>query len=138
MSRQTAARSPAMAPPPAVGARRRARAVRIGVILAVQPSLWCELLARALSVESDLEVTACAESEEELRRILPPGTPGIAIVDYEAMGPNTEGLVARLRRAAPQVRVVVLARRSGDETVAAVLRAGASGLVSKQAPLRTL
>lgn len=40
-------------------------------------------------------------------------------------------MMGRLRRSEPDTRILVLASRSGDETVERVLRAGASGLVGK-------
>jgi DNA-binding NarL/FixJ family response regulator len=58
--------------------------------------------------------------------------PQVLVFDYEAMGPNGEGIVARLRRASPATRVLVIASRSADENVEQVLRSGASGLVGKQ------
>jgi DNA-binding NarL/FixJ family response regulator len=47
-------------------------------------------------------------------------------------------MVSRLRRAAPKTRILVIARRSSEENVGQVLRAGASGLVGKEAEFGTL
>jgi len=60
------------------------------------------------------------------------------LLDYEGLGPNAEGLVSRLRRLAPRVRVLVLARRSGAQTVVSLLRAGAAGLIGKDVDLSVL
>lgn len=58
--------------------------------------------------------------------------PDVLIFDYDALGPNPEGIIARLRRGAPGTRILVIARASGDEDVERVLRVGAAGLVGKQ------
>ena len=60
------------------------------------------------------------------------------LFDYEALGPNGESMIARLRREATATRFLVLATRSGADTVERVLRAGAAGLVGKELDLVTL
>jgi DNA-binding NarL/FixJ family response regulator len=104
----------------------------IPVIIAVSPPLWAELLKRALDGEAKMTVVGCAATEVELLAAVGVDPKSVVLFDYEALGPGGEGVIARLRRAEPQVRVVVLARRSGEKTVAAVLRAGAAGLVGKE------
>ena len=47
-------------------------------------------------------------------------------------------MIARLRRAVPGTRYLVLATRSGPETVERVLRAGAAGLVGKELDFDTV
>jgi two-component system nitrate/nitrite response regulator NarL len=64
--------------------------------------------------------------------------PRILLFDYEALGPNGEILLSRLRREASGTRFLVLATRSGADTVERVLRAGAAGLVGKELDLATL
>ena len=59
-------------------------------------------------------------------------SPELLLLDYEALGPNSESIIARLRRIAPRTRILVMATRSADEYVERVLRAGAAGLVGKQ------
>jgi two-component system, NarL family, response regulator DesR len=120
---------------PDVGPRRRGD---LPLVVAVQPALWCELLCSALGGEPGMRIIAGIASEDELRASLPPDEPAIVILDYEAFGPNSEGLIARLHRAAPRARVLVLARRSGAAVVRSVLRVGAAGLVGKEASLATL
>lgn len=110
----------------------------LAIVVAVQPALWCELLSRALDEEPGLRVTARAANEDELGVALPAEEPVVVVLDYEAFGPNSEGLIARLRRAAPRARILTLARRSGPEIVKSVLRVGAVGLVGKEAPLATV
>ncbi len=65
-------------------------------------------------------------------RVLARENPQVILFDYESLGPNAEGMLHRLHRAAPAARILALATRSSDEVAARVLGAGASGLVGKQ------
>jgi DNA-binding NarL/FixJ family response regulator len=104
----------------------------IRVLIATQPPLWSEVLSRQIERERDLKVVGRAHNEDQIRQVASEGNPHVILLDYEALGPNCEGLIARLRRTVPEGRTLVFATRSGDETTVAVLRAGAAGLVGKQ------
>jgi DNA-binding NarL/FixJ family response regulator len=104
----------------------------IRVLVATLPALWSEVLGRLLERERDLHVVGRAHSEDQLREAVATHNPHVILFDYEALGPNSEGIIARLRRAAPSARTLVFATGGGDETTIAVLRAGAMGLVGKQ------
>jgi DNA-binding NarL/FixJ family response regulator len=110
----------------------------VRVAVAVYPPLWGELLAHALGQEPWVEVVGRAAGEDELRQLTSEHAPDVILLDYEGLGPNAEGVISRIRRLAPTVRVVALARRSGEETVVSVLRAGAAGLVGKGTDISTL
>lgn len=103
----------------------------VKVAVAVYPPLWGDLLAQLLSQELWIKVAGRASDEEELRKVITENAPNVILLDYEGLGPNAEGIVARLHRLAPQARVLVLARRSGEDTVVGLLRAGAFGLIGK-------
>ncbi len=121
--------------PPHGGSARR-RPVRLG--LAVYPPLWGELLARMLSEVAWIEVVGRSAGEDELRKLTSDNAPNVIMVDYEGLGPDAEGVVARLHRLAPGVRVLVLARRSDEQAVVSLLRTGAAGLIGKNVDLPTL
>lgn len=104
----------------------------IRVLIATQPALWSEVLARQIERERDLKVIGRAQNEDQIRQVASECNPHVILLDYEALGPNCEGLIARLRRTVPEARTLVFATRSGDETTVTVLRAGAAGLVGKQ------
>jgi DNA-binding NarL/FixJ family response regulator len=106
------------------------RPVRLAV--AAGPALLREVLCRALASEPGVEVVGDAGTEDAIAALLREARPDVLLFDYEALGPNGEGLISRLRRGAPAIRVLVLATRSGPETVEGVLQAGASGLVGKE------
>ena len=60
------------------------------------------------------------------------------VLDYEALGPDAEAVIYRLRFAAGSTRILVLAAGSNSETVERILRAGASGVFGKQHELALL
>jgi len=105
---------------------------RLGIAVAAQPALFCETLSCQLDAEPSFAVVGRAGNEDQIGKVLAKENPQVLVFDYEGLGPNAESTVHRLRRAAPATRILVLATRSGDETVERVLRAGASGLVGKQ------
>jgi two-component system nitrate/nitrite response regulator NarL len=104
----------------------------LSVLIASRPALFREILARQLGSEPGLRIAGQARDEESVRSILIKDKPRVLVLDYEGFGPNAEALIPRFRRASPATRILVLAARSGDETVERVLRVGASGLVGKQ------
>jgi DNA-binding NarL/FixJ family response regulator len=111
---------------------------RIDVALAIRPALLRDVLTRLLDTEPDLRVVGYGETEEEIRSVISKLRPRLLLFDYEAMGPNSESIISRLRRAVPVTRILVVARRSGEEEIGQVLRSGASGLVGKESEFTTL
>lgn len=102
------------------------------------PALFREVLGRALALEEGLFVVGRAATEIEIGEALREAASEVLLFDYEALGPNGEGMISRIRREFPKTRILVLATRSGPETVERVLHAGASGLVGKESDLPTL
>ena len=112
---------------------------RVHVLIAINPPLWGELVARTLLREADIEVAGQVEDETALvETVSRASVPLVVLLDFEAFGPGTESVVARLCRASAGCRVLVLARRATEDTVVSVLRAGASGLVGKDRSRDTL
>jgi DNA-binding NarL/FixJ family response regulator len=110
----------------------------IGVVVAVQPDLWAELLGTLLRREPGFRFLGKAANEDEILALTASNPDSVVLFDFEALGPNGAGVIARVHRAAPHARVLVLARRAGEDTVTAVLRAGAAGLVGKQMAFKTV
>lgn len=106
--------------------------------IAIRPALWGEILQQLLEHEGGFEILARVQTEDELQCVLASTPPKLVLFDYEALGPGAEGTIARLRRAFPLVRFLVLASRTGDDTVVGLLRAGAAGVVPKQGDFATL
>src|SRR5262245_23006194 len=124
-------------PRPAVPGREdRPAALRVAV--ATRPALIREILCRVLASEPGLALAGHASDEAGLRELLRAEKPRVLLFDFEALGPSGESLISRLRRESPSTRFLVLATRSGADTVERVLRAGASGLVGKELDLETV
>ena len=104
----------------------------IRLAIATQPALLRDVLSRLLNREPGVEVVGHGHDEDRIIEVIGKTTPDLLLFDYEALGPNSESIIGRLRRLAPGVRILVMATRSADENVDRALRAGASGLVGKQ------
>ncbi|HEY3172333.1 MAG TPA: response regulator transcription factor [Thermoanaerobaculia bacterium] len=112
--------------------RRSRDGGRVRLAIGTQPALLRDVLSRLLNRESDLEVVGQGHDEDSIVQVLKGLAPELLLLDYEALGPNSESIIARLRRIAPATRILVMATRSADEYVERVLRVGAAGLVGKQ------
>jgi len=122
----------------APSSRRAREAGQIRLAIATQPALLRDVLSRLLNQEPDLDVVGQAHDEDGVCEVLKKTTPALLLFDYEALGPNSESIIGRIRRSAPRVRILVMATRSADENVDRALRAGASGLVGKQLDFASL
>jgi DNA-binding NarL/FixJ family response regulator len=118
--------------------RRPREAGQIRLAIATQPALLRDVLSRLLKKEPDLEVVGQAHDEDGIVEVIKKATPALLLFDYEALGPNSESIIGRLRRLAPRIRILVMATRSADENVERALRAGACGLVGKQLDFESL
>ncbi len=129
-----------MRPPRAEDGARppAADAPPLRIAVATRPALVREILSRTLSAEPGLTVVGQASDEIAIRELLRGEKPRVLLFDFEALGPGGENMISRLRRESPSTRFLVLATRSGAETVERVLRAGASGLVGKELDLETV
>lgn len=110
----------------------------LSIALAVKPALVRDVISRLIGTVPQLRVVGYGEDEGQLREVVGKLRPRVLLFDYEAMGPGAEGVISLLRRSGPDTRILVIARRSSDETVEQVLLAGASGLVGKQEDFETL
>jgi DNA-binding NarL/FixJ family response regulator len=111
---------------------RKAAERRVRMAIATQPAFLRDALSRLLNAEPDIQVVGQARDEDQTVEVISRVQPELLLFDYEALGPNSESIISRLRRAAPETRILVISTRSSDENVEQVLRAGASGLVGKQ------
>jgi DNA-binding NarL/FixJ family response regulator len=113
---------------------------QVRLAIATQPALLRDMLSQLLNNQPDLRVVAEGRDEDQITSALEEASPGpqLLLFDYEALGPNSLSIIARLRRMKPEIRILVIATRSSDENVESVLRAGASGLVGKQLDFETL
>jgi len=126
------------APAPVEGAGAPSPEDPLRIAIAARPALVREALCRVLSAERGLLVVGSASDEGSTRELLRSERPRVVLFDFEALGPNAETTISRLRRESMSTRFLVLATRSGADTVERVLRAGASGLVGKELDFDTL
>jgi DNA-binding NarL/FixJ family response regulator len=105
---------------------------QLRVAIATQSPLFRDVLSLCLAKEDSIEVIGEAREEAGIIEILRAKGPDLLLFDSETLGPGSEGMIRRLRRMAPETRILVIATRLADENVERVLRAGASGLVGKQ------
>ena len=110
--------------------------IRVGI--ATRPALFREMLSQALAQEPGISIVGEATDEGGLRDLLRDQKPRVLLFDFEALGPSGDSIISRVRRESASTRFLVLATRSGAETVERVLRAGASGLVGKELDLETV
>jgi len=137
--RDGAAVPPSRTPPEKAGVRQAPPTrPRLEVAIASESILFRDVLSRLLNTDPDLKIVGRAHSERELTRVLRQERPQALLFDYEALGGQGESIISRLRRAAPETRILVMAAQSNSDTVGRVLRAGASGLVGKHLGFETL
>jgi DNA-binding NarL/FixJ family response regulator len=80
-----------------------------------------------------VEVVAEAGDGEEALRLVAAQRPDVVLLDIAMPGLNGLETAARISKAFPGVRVIILSMHSGEEYVFQALRAGASGYVLKGA-----
>src|SRR5512132_1148867 len=95
----------------------KSRRSPVRLAIATQPTLFRDALARLLSGQRNLQVVGQSWNEDQIADVLVRQSPQVLLFDYEALGPNSEGIILRLRRVGPKTRILVMATRSGDETV---------------------
>ena len=101
--------------------------------------LFCEALSLTLaSVQEDSRIDTAQSLADGLRAIDDETKPDAILLDLNL--PDVEGVdgLTRLRDQLPDVPVVVISSNDDDRVIASVLRAGASGFISKQSSRNNL
>ncbi len=88
-------------------------------------------LAMLLSAADDLEVVATAPDGTRAVEVVLAQRPDVALVDLRMPGLDGAQVTEAVRRAAPEVRVLVLTTYADDDAVLPALRAGAAGYLTK-------
>ena len=84
-----------------------------------------------LGLQPDIEVVGEAAAGEQALALLPGLAPDIVLLDLVLPGMSGLDVVARLRVAHPEVKVVVLTSYAGEESVLPAVRAGVAGYLLK-------
>lgn len=94
------------------------RVVREGLVVLLEADGGCEVIEQAGDgIEAVEKALACR--------------PDVAIIDLGMPRLNGLEVVRRIRKAAPEIRILVLTHHDEDEYVLALVRAGASGYLVK-------
>ena len=106
----------------------------ISVILVDDHDLIRQGLRRAFGRTGDFEVLAEAASVAEARALVAEHSPDVVVTDVRLPDGNGLELSRELRAASDTLGIVVVTMYAGDDTLFGALDAGASALVSKDAP----
>lgn len=82
-----------------------------------------------------VEVVAVASDGEAAVKLIASETPDVGLVDYRMPKLAGTELVGRLAAESPETKIVVYTAEAGERLAGDVLRAGAAGIVLKEAPL---
>ncbi len=99
---------------------------------------FARAVALRLQAEPDLEVVACTRSAAEGEAAARRTDPHVVLVDVESGDDDGIEMVARLRSGKPSLRVLVLGSEEDAVVACAAIRAGASGFLTKAAPVDEL
>lgn len=105
--------------------------------MADSQAAFVDALAVRLRSEHDVEVVGVATSTAELDSSLAASPADVLVTDLRIDGPDL-GSLARLRRAHPRLRIVVLSAVEDPAVVVAALRIGASAVLAKEATIAEL
>jgi len=84
---------------------------------------------------SGFDVIGTAQDGARACSVIQELQPDVALVDFRMPRVSGTALVAQLREESPQVRLVVYTADAEENDVTAILSAGASGIILKEAPL---
>lgn len=115
---------------------RKDKCVSINLTLVVDDHpLYCDAMAASLSTAFKMQQVKAVNSLQEAREFLSDGfVPDLVILDLGL--PDAKGLSGflSLKDILPDVPILVISADSSDETIQAVMDAGATGFVPKDAP----
>lgn len=103
----------------------------IRILIADDHSIVRSGLKQIIATEKDFEVAGEASQGSEVLGKLQQGGIDLLLTDLSMPGINGLDLIARARAEAPRVPIIVLSMHNESQLVSRVLRAGASGYVTK-------
>ena len=106
----------------------------IRVLLAEDQNLVREALAALLSFEDDIEVAAQVGRGDEVVAAVAENNVDVALLDIEMPGMDGLAAAARLRRANPDVKIVILTTFGRPGFLRRAMESGVSGFVVKDSP----
>ena len=91
-------------------------------------------LANSFALEPQVDVVGEAGSVAEALTVFEEARPDAVVTDLQLPDGTGLDIVRRLRKAHPELGLVVLTMHAGDDQIFAAMEAGASGFVGKDAP----
>src|ERR671919_637624 len=110
----------------------------IRILLAEDQGMVRGALAALLAFEPDLEVVAQVPSGDEVVAAAQEAQPDVAVLDIEMPGIDGIEAAARIRRALPECRALILTTFGRPAYLRRAMEAGASGFLVKDAPAERL
>ncbi len=110
----------------------------IRVLLAEDQHLVREALAALLSLEDDIEVVAQVARGDEVAGAVADHDVDVALLDIEMPGMDGLAAAATLRRASPDVKIVILTTFGRPGYLRRAMDSGVSGFVVKDSPATKL
>jgi len=104
---------------------------RLKLLLADDHALMFEAISLALENEPDLEIVGCAETGSQVLPLVQQTQPDLVVLDLKMPGMDGLTCIKLIKERFPDVRTAVLSGIDNDETIEAVLRAGANAFISK-------
>jgi DNA-binding NarL/FixJ family response regulator len=104
---------------------------RLKILFADDHALMFEAISLALEQEEDMEIVGCAETGSQVLPLVERTKPDLVVLDLRMPGVDGITLITLLRERFPDVKTAVLSGIDSDETIEAVLRAGANAFISK-------
>ena len=110
----------------------------IRILLAEDQGMVRGALAALLAFEPDLEVVAQVSSGDEALAAAEQAQPDVAVLDIEMPGIDGIEAAARIRRALPECKTLILTTFGRPAYLRRAMEAGASGFLVKDAPAERL
>jgi two-component system response regulator DesR len=106
----------------------------IRVLLAEDQVMIREALAALLSFEDDIEVVAQVGRGDEVTGAASDTKPDVALLDIEMPGADGLTAAAALRRACPDIKIIILTTFGRPGYLRRAMESGASGFIVKDSP----
>lgn len=104
------------------------------MLLAEDQAMIREALAALLSFEDDMEVVAQVGRGDEVTRAATDAKPDVALLDIEMPGMDGLTAAAALRRACPDIKIIILTTFGRPGYLRRAMESGASGFIVKDSP----
>ncbi len=104
------------------------------MLLAEDQAMIREALAALLSFEDDIEVVAQVGRGDEVTGAAKDAKPDVALLDIEMPGVDGLTAAAALRRACPDIKIIILTTFGRPGYLRRAMESGASGFIVKDSP----